>query len=46
MSYSSTRLTLYALLSSMETDFRRLIHFQLSGMKPNVEILGNDLYFL
>ena len=44
MSYSSTRLTLYALLSSMETDFRRLIHFQLSGMKPNVEILGNDLW--
>lgn len=44
MSYSSTRLTLYALLSSMETDFRRIIYSQLNGMKPSPEILGSGLW--
>ena len=44
MAYSATRLTLYAILSAIETDLRHLIRSHLDGQLNPHEVLGDDVY--
>lgn len=44
MSQTSTRHTLFALLSSMEEDLRRILHELLSHELPPTEVLGESLW--
>lgn len=43
MSYNVSRLTLYAILSSVEDDLRALIQYYLSHVSPN-ELFGDEVY--
>lgn len=43
MSYNVSRLTLYAILSSVEDDLRGLIQYYLNHLSPS-ELFGNDVY--
>jgi LuxR family transcriptional regulator, glucitol operon activator len=43
MSFSATRLTLYAILSSIEDDLRKLIVLHLADQATSLQIFGEDL---
>ena len=44
MSFAAARLTLYAIISSLEDDLRRLIRNELRGIIPIKEALNTELY--
>ena len=44
MSYQVTRLTLYAILTSIEEDLRETVRFQIGGQGSTKEILGDEVW--
>lgn len=44
MSFSATRLTLYAILSSIESDIRQVIVSELDGTNTVSDLLGDDIW--